>query len=859
MKSHRHVRPPRLAEKIFLWYCADPLREEIAGDLEERFLDHVEAYGLRKARLKYWLNVMKFFRWHTLKRRKRSQSQNQLAMFRNYFKIAVRSSFKHWGYSFINVFGLVAGLTSCILIMLYAEHHMSFDKFHKNFDSIYRVSMGSYAITPNALGAVIQSNFPDEAAQTSVGLVSGSVNIKADNHDFSKKAFHVDKDFLNMFSFPLLVGDASTALRERGNVAISRSAALSIFNRLDVVGEEIICNEEPHYVTAVFEDVPANSSMQFDILIQKDVYSWAEKTTWSNASFFTFVRLADEVNPQQFQKKYNRKINEISGEESDEEAFVLHPFSNIHLQKEGKLNYEMFSVTEGRNIYIFSAVAIFILLIAGMNYVNLATSRSLERAKEVGVRKVSGALKSNLIVQFLAESALFVIGALILSVMLSVSLLPSFNELSGVSISVEKLLNLQSILKICGVGLLMSLLSGFYPAMALSRFQPVKVLKGNFGRSGRGGRLRKVLVVFQFVISAFLFIATLAIGNQFDYIMDKDLGMQKDQVLIFSLPSELRYSSASLKSELLANPGVTDASVVNNNPLSVGASHGYRRNAEEDFRSIRYLSVDEDFVKLMRMELVAGVGFDELMVPFDNEKPSYILNETAVRELGLTPETAVGENVDIVGKIATIQAVVKDFHFESLTKEISPLVILNHPRRFYYGIVKVRPEDIQSTLSFIEARLKEGAPNSIFEYRFLDDAFASMYTKTAQLKTIFQLFSNLAVLIACLGMLGLIAFTAQNRAKEVGVRKVLGASVSSIVMLLSGDFFKLLGIALLIALPAGYYAMDQWLNSYAYRTELGLSLFVVVVLSAAAITFLTISFQATKTARTNPASILRNE
>lgn len=859
MTSQKQVKPPRLAEKIFLWYCADPFSEEIAGDLEERFLDHYEEFGLRKAQLKYWLNVIKFFRWHRLKRRNRSHSQNQLTMLKNYLKIAFRSSLKHWGYSFINVFGLVIGLTSCILIMLYAGHHTSFDKFHKNFDNIYRVSMGNYAITPNALGNVIQNNFPDEATQTSVGLVSGSVNLKVKNNDFSRKAFHVDKDFLTMFSFPLIIGDPSTALSERGNVAISRSAALSIFKRLDVVGEEIVCNEEPHYVTAVFEDVPANSSMQFDLLIQKDVYSWAKKTSWSNASFFTFVRLADEVSPEQFQQKYNRKINEINGSESDEQGFVLHPFSNIHLQKEGKLDYEMFSVTEGRNIYIFSAVAVFILLIAGVNYVNLATSRSLERAKEVGVRKVSGALKSNLIVQFLTESALFVIGALIISVILSVLLLPSFNELSGVSISTEKLLSSQSILRICGVGLLVSLLAGVYPALALSGFQPVKVLKGNFGRSGRGGGLRKVLVVFQFVISAFLFVATLAIGNQFDYIMDKDLGMQKDQVLVFSLPSELRYSFESFKSEILASPGVIEASVVNNNPLSVGSSHGYRRNAEEDFRSIRYLSVDNDFIELMQMELVAGVGFGELMVPFDKEKPSYILNEAAVRGLGLTPETAVGENVDIVGKIAPIQAVVRDFHFESLTKEIGPLVILNHPRRFYNGIVKVRPENIQSTLAFIESRLKEVAPNSVFNYRFLDDAFAGMYSKTAQLKTIFQLFSNLAVLIACLGMLGLIAFTAQNRAKEVGVRKVLGASVSSIVLLLSGDFFKLLGIALLIALPTGYYAMDQWLNSYAYRTKLGVGLFAIVVLSATAITFLTISYQATKTARTNPASILRNE
>ena len=857
--SSQRPNPPRLASRLLHWYCSDPLKEEIAGDLEERFLDHLEVYGRRAAARKYWLNVFKFFRWHTLKRRNNKHHSNNSAMFSNYLKIALRSALRKKGYSFINILGLVLGLSSFILIMLYTQHHLNFDKFHTNAPNIHRANMGEYAITPNALAPVVKNNFPDELDLAVRGLRSFSRTFRLDDQSFLKDAYYVDKGFLDMFSFEVLLGNRSSALIDQNSLALTKREALKLFGRVDVLGEEVKIDGEPHYITAVLENLPTNSSLQFDFLVPLMAQGFARKEVWNNASYFTFFQLSKGVDVAQFQKKFNQKINELNGLDSGDENFLLQPLSSIHLQTDGKRLYEMFSVSDGNYIYIFSAVAVFILLIAGVNYVNLATSRSLERAKEVGIRKVTGAVRSELVGQFLGESALFIFGSLIISVGLSMLLLPSFNQLAQVELSIDQLTALESIMALFAIGLLMTLLAGIYPALALSQFRPTQVLKGNFSRSGKGSRLRKVLVVFQFVISAFLFMATLTIGKQFDYIMEKDIGMSKDQVLTFSLPSEVRSGFTSFKSELLSNPNIMGVSVVNNNPLRVGASHAYRKNSLEEFSTINYLSVDEDFIPLMKMELLSGVGFDELMISFDQDKPSFILNETAVKKLGLTAESAIGETVDVVGKEAPIQAVVKDFHFASMTQEIGPLVMIYHPRRFYRSVVKVRSENISETLDFIEGKLQAVVPEAMFSYQFLDDSFERMYAKTSRLKTIFQLFSNLAVLIACLGMLGLIAFTAQNRAKEVGVRKVLGASVSDILTLLSSDFVKLVGVALLIALPLGYYSMVEWLSSYAYRVDLGIGLFVMVIIAALAITFLTISFQTVKTARINPARILRNE
>lgn len=860
MSLSQKQKPPRLAQHLFNWYCNDALKEEIAGDLEERFLDHIVMFGLAKAKRKYWLNVFKFFRWHSIKRRNVGhKSLNQIAMFRNYFKIGFRNALRHKGYSSINILGLVLGLSSFVLIMLYVQHHTQFDKFHENQYSIYRVHAEDIAITPNALLPLIVNNFPDEIATAVRGLNSPSRSFKLGEDAFTKDAYYVDKDFLEMLSFPVIHGKREGALTDQSSIVITRSESIRLFGRIDVMGETISLENKTHSITAVVEDVPANSSMKFDYIVPLHAMSWTKDEVWNNYSYFSLIQLTDGVDPVQFKSKFNVKVNEVNGFDIGEENFGLQPLGDIHLQQGQSLSYEMFSVTDGKYIYIFSAVAIFILIIGVINYINLATARSLERAKEVGIRKVTGAVRGELIMQFLGESLMFVLSALLLSFCLILLVLPAFNQLAGVELHIRQLLQLDSILFLIGLGLVVSLLAGIYPALALSHFQPSQVLKGNFGRSKKGNGLRKSLVVFQFVISAFLFTATIVIDQQFDFIMNKDLGMRKEQVLAFSLPSNVRSNFSSFKGELLSNPNILGVSVTNNNPLAVGATHAFRKDSQDEFMQLHYLSGDEDFTNVMEMELLAGVGFDEVMIPFDQDRPSFIFNETAVKKLGLKTETAVGEMVDVVGKKAPIQAVVKDFHFASLSQDISPIIIINDPKKFYRAMVKVSPSEVSASIDFIESKLKSVAPEALFNYRFQDDSFENMYAKTSRLKTIFQLFSNLAVVIACLGMLGLIAFTVQNRMKEVSVRKVLGASVLNILGMLSGDFLKLVAVALLIALPLSFYAMNEWLSTYAYRTELGVGLFVIVTLSAVALTFLTISYQTIRTARVNPASILRND
>ncbi|MCE7990681.1 MAG: FtsX-like permease family protein [Roseivirga sp.] len=859
MNNDNRVRPPRLAEKFFLWYCASPLREEIAGDLEERFLDHYDEFGLRKAQLKYWLNVFKFFRWHRLRKSTGGNLRNITVIFRNCFQVAFRSAMRHKSYAALNLFGLILGLSSFIMIMVYVQYHVSFDKFHVKRESIYRLTSGSFAITPNALAPLAAESFPGEVTWAVRSINAPSKTFKHNGNAFKANLYYVDQGFLKMFSFPLLLGSEGESLKADLSLVISRKEALRLFGKLDVIGELVELDDKTHTITAVMEDVPAGSSLRFDYLAPLYTLNFARKPVWNNMAYQTFLLLADGVAPERSMASLNNSVNATAGFEPGSRYFELQSFGNIHLQKDKELQYESLMVTDGQYIYIFLAVAAFLLIIAVVNYVNLTTARSLERAKEVGIRKVTGAVKWQLIFQFLGESFLFVFVSLLLSLGIVSSLMPYFNRLAGVELSLYQLPLVSTVLSLLVIGLLVTFFAGIYPAMAFSRFQPVQVLKGKFSRSRGSNNLRKGLVVFQFIISAFLFTATMAIDEQFDFMMSKDLGMRKDQLLTIKSSAEVRKNYEGFKASLMSNPQILGVSIVNNNPLNVGASHAYRLNESEEFSPIHYLSVDKDFLEVMEMELLTGTGFDEIMVPFSAERPSFLLNETAVRQLGLNTETAVGTEVDIVGSKAPIQGVVKDFHFAPLSQKIGPLVILHDPKKFYRVVVKVNGTQIGETLDFMEEKMKTISPNAVFDYRFQDQAFAGLYAQTSRLKTIFKLFSNMAVVIACLGLLGLVAFTVQHRAKEMGVRKVLGASVMNILTLLSTDFFKLITIALLVAMPLGYYAARQWLSAYAYRAELGVGIFLNVAISATVVTLLIISYQTLSTARVNPARILRDE
>lgn len=866
-RSKRQV-PPKIALKLFRAYCAAELQEEIEGDLYERFQGHIEQYGLKKAKKMYWLNVLKFFRGHTLKRRKsKYYSKNNTAMFKNYLKIAFRNAAKHKAYSFINLTGLTVGLTSFILIVVYVQQQLSYDQFHTNKDQIYRVTDGENAITPNIVGPLLQHNFTDEIEQTVRVISMGSQIFNLNEQAFTGQVYHVDPGFFTMFTFPFLYGVEESALHQPNSLVISRKEAMKYFGKEDVLNETLTISGRNYKVTGVLNDLPKNSILQFDFVAPFQDLSWAAREHWSNRSYHTFLQLTDGIDVATFENKIEVFINEELeiGEGEERYPVLLQSFNDIYLQSKMQLSYEIGQTGDIKYVYIFMAVAILILLIACINYVNLATSRSLERAKEVGIRKVVGAYRTQLIYQFLGESFLFVFGALIVSVWLSLLLIPYFNQLSGVELKATYLLNSIFVLFLIGLGLLISLLAGFYPAMMLSTFKPISVLKGNFKNSGSGNRLRRILVVIQFVISAFLLVSTLVVNKQLNFIQNKNLGYNKEQVLFFRVNQDVRQNFQALKGSLLANPNVEGVTMASNTPLNVGSAHGIQVGpTDEDYELIYYINIEEDFIDVMGMNLLTGLDLKERAVPFIeldtiNRVPSLIINETTAQLFNWSAEEAVGQEITVSGYSAPVQAVVEDFHFMSMQRKIEPFIMLHNPQNYFYGMVRIGASNMKETIAFMEEQVRIVAPTLPMEYQFMDDRFNAMYKFESRLTNVFLTFATIAIVIGCLGMFGLISFMALNRAKEIGIRKVLGASVSNVIVLLSMDFLKLVALSLIIALPLAYYIMSDWLNDYTYNISVGVDVMLISIMAALAITCLTIGYQALKTAVRNPSTALRNE
>lgn len=864
-------KPPKLAERFFRFYCNKDLQEEIAGDLLERFYNHQEVHGVSKARRKYWLNVLKFFRWHTLKRkRSKSFTTNNITMFKNYFKIAFRNALKHKAYTAINLSGLVVGFTSFILIIAYVQHQLSFDNFHQNLNRIYRVTDGENAITPNIVAPLLERSFADEIDETSRTIIMGSQILGYNSKPFTSNVFFADDGFFQIFTFPFIHGNATTALASKNSIVVTQKAALKYFGKEDVLGETVTLAGRTCSITGVLADLPNNSMLNFEIMAPLHDLSWAVRETWSNRSYHTFVMLKDFVDENEFERKAevvaNESITEAFGEGNESKMF-LQPFKNIYLQSDFQLSYEIGNTSSMEYVYIFLAVAALILVIAGINYVNLATSRSVERAKEVGVRKVVGARKNQLVKQFLSESFLFVFTSLVVSVGLSLALLPAFQTLAGVQIHQTFLYRQSFLLQLGGIAAFVSILAGIYPAMLLSGFRPVTVLKGSFSNSSKGNALRKSLVVFQFVISIFLLVATLVVNKQLNFIQQKDLGYEREQVLFFRINGDLARNREAFATELKQNPQVSNVSFGSNTPLNVGSANGIKTgegNGRDAYELIYFIGVDENYIDLMGMKILAGKDFKSLAIPYTDadtsgRKPSFIVNEAAIVLFNWTPEEAIGQNITISGQEAPVQAVVADFHFMNMQQKIEPFVLLYDPGSYFYGLVKIGAQDMSSTIDFIQEKVRAFSPTLPFDYQFLDTRFNNMYEFENRLTRVFLTFATIAIIIACLGMFGLISYLALNRAKEIGIRKVLGATAPGILMLLGRDFFKLVLISLFIGVPLSWYFMDNWLSAYAYRVGVGADVAIIAILSAFLITLITISYQSIRTALTNPVKVLRNE
>jgi putative ABC transport system permease protein len=808
-------------------------------------------------------------------------------MIRNYIKIAYRNLLKGKFISFINLFGLTVGLTSCFLILGYILNEISYDKYNTNSKNIYRVERTFLNAETKAvslqLGTVappfaplLQNDFKQIKKITRL-LPNGNTAFKYEEKKFNEKdAYFADEYFFDVFDVKVTKGNPAKALNDPLSVMLTPAIAEKYFGKEEPLNKVIrLDNQMDCKVTGIFEPFPTHSHFHPAILISfntlKDTAVYGEeqlRTNWGNNSFLTYMLLPEGYDPGKLEAQFPAFQNRHMGAESDGKVKVsdwsklsLRPLNDIHLYSHTDLEAE--ENGDIKRIYIFSAIALFILLIACINYMNLSTARSVIRAKEIGIRKVVGALRKELIFQFLSESVLLSIIAVLLALGLSWILMPWLSKLSGQDLSFGIFLKWQVIMGIMLVPFVVGIAAGIYPAMFLSSFKPVSVLKGIFKAGGSSISFRKVLVVAQFAISIVLIIATSVVIRQLRYMQNKSLGFDRDHIVTMPYNSGLNNSYEAFKNDLAAEPAIK--SVGRSSRIPTGRlldAMGSQMNRGDSFAptkaDIKFIVADEYFFPTYGVKIAAGRNFSK---DFGMDTSAFLINEAAVKVLGLrSNEEAIGKKFRYGNRTGELVGVFNDFHFESMHERILPLVAFMPARSGYSRLsVKVAGNNMPGALAQMEKTWKKFLPEVPFEYTFMDESFENLYRSEERQKTIFTVFACIAIFIACLGLFGLSAFAITQRIKEIGIRKVLGASLGSIVQLLSTDFLKLVAIAAVIAFPVAWYAMHKWLEDFAYRSSVPWWIFVIAGLLAAAIALFTISFQAIKAALTNPVKNLRTE
>ena len=806
-------------------------------------------------------------------------------MFKNYFKVALRSLWKSKGFSAINIFGLAIGLATCLLITLYVVDELSYDHYNKKAERIYRINSDikfgggdlRLTVTSDPMGAVLKKDYPQVEEYTRVYNSEGSKLVKKGNQYITEERIaYVDSTFFRVFTLPAISGDTETALNEPNTVVLTESSSKKYFNTTDVVGKTIEISDNPYKVTAVIKDIPRTSHFNFGFLLSMDNVNYQWGSFLSN-NFQTYIVLQKGVDYKAFEKNFITVIDkyllpqakqfmQINSMDDFKKAgnkleYTLMPLLDIHLHSDrfpelgtnGNIQY----------VYIFSAVALFVLLIACINFMNLSTARSANRAKEVGIRKVLGTEKKTLVQQFLLESILTVIIALIIGIGIAALVLPLFNDVSAKSFSAKDFVSGRIVLFILLVPFVVGVLAGIYPAFFLSRFKPVTVLKGSSVGIFKKSNLRSVLVVFQFATSIILIIGTVVVYRQLQYIQNKNLGFNKEQVLIINGTGALQNNAEVFKNEVRNLPGVTSASFTGYLPVSSSArsDNSFSKSAVMDSKTgvnMQRWTVDYDYINTLGMQMIQGRNFSK---EFGSDSSGVIVNETAAKLLGFS--SPLGEKIYTYNNrnepIAyNIIGVVKNFHFESLRQNIGPLCMMLGDARFLTSF-KVSTSNIQALVKQIESKWKVMAPGMPFSYRFLDDSFDEMYRSEQRVGKIAITFAVLAILIACLGLFGLVTYAAERRIKEIGIRKVLGATISNIIGMLSKDFLLLVVIAAVISFPIAWWGMNQWLQDFAYRIDISWWIFIIAGLMAAVIALITVSFQAIRAALANPVKNLRTE
>lgn len=793
-------------------------------------------------------------------------------MIKHYFTIAWRNLWKNKVFSFINIVGLAVGLTCCLLMTLYVKHELSYDDFEKKGDRIVRMIMeysfsgsvnkGNY--TSTKVAPAFKRNFPE--VESAVRMYQPSRIVRYEDKLFNEKRFlFSDSSFFDLFSFRLLTGNEKDALSGPDKVILTQSSAKKYFGAANPVGKllKIGSDGKDYLITGVIQDCPSNSQIKFDFLASFSSLGVNQEETYWNANYTTYLLLKDKASIASLQAKIpgfmkNEMSKVLSG--NDYVSFLLEPMKRIHLHSEYGGFEPNNSITY---VYIVSAVAILMLMIACFTYINLSTARAIERAREIGVRKVVGAFRKQIFWQFISESFIVTIIALLLSISFASMALPAFNKLADRELGINELFSSSLAGFFLVVIFCISFLAGSYPAIVFSRFQPIKVLKGAFKNTSSGLWLRKSLIVFQFVVSVFLIVTTFIIQNQLHFIQTKDLGFSRDHLLILPFDSKINDKLNSVKTEFKSNPNVLYVSKTVNDPAQIVGGYSMRRPDMAEGTQIMVTAnpVDQEFIPAAGIQIIAGQNFSDQDI-LDGMKDSlsvyhYILNEAAAKELGWTPEEAIGKKMILNGP-GIVKAVVKNFNFSSLRNPIKPLVLFNGDWANML-LVKINGSHIPSTISFLENKWKELAPHRPFEYRFLDEDFDKLYSSEMRLGKVLNIFTAIAILLACLGLFGLSAYAIQQRTKEIGIRKVLGASASNVISLLSKDFVGLVLISMLIAFPVAGWLMHKWLQDFEYRISMQWWMFAIAAFAALFITICTISFQALKAAYSNPVKSLRTE
>ena len=795
--------------------------------------------------------------------------------------MALRNLSKNKVFSVINISGFAIGLTCFILITVFVVDELSYDKYPAQAENIYRVNLsvagnGDVAVYPLvdvAVGEGIKNAFPEVKASTRIFSVSDFV--KYDDKQFKEEhlAF-ADSNFLQLFSIPLVEGNTTNALVQPNSIVVSRSFAKKYFGNGEAVGQSITVGTRNtiYKVTGVIDKVPANSHFHFDAFLSMSTFPNTNKT-WSNLGYYTYLLLNKNTDPKKLEAKFPQLVAKyvvpeiqhdmgVSLAEAQKSVntfrFSLAPLTDIHLRSNTK--FELEPNGDIQYVYIFSILALFILLLACVNFTNLSTARAIKRAREVGIRKVMGSVKKQLIVQFLSESVLFTFFSMLLSYVLIFLLLPYFNQLANKNISFDFFLNYKLIMAVLLVSFIAGILAGIYPAFFLSSFNTIRVLKGASMQGSQKKPLRSSLIVFQFFVSTALIIATVIIYQQLHYMQNKKLGYDKDQVLFLPDARLLGKDQTAFKQQLLQDNRVVSASISRSIPGGqiMDGTEIYPKNENSNGTEIHasISHVDYDYLHTLGIQILKGRNFSK---DFPTDSSGIVINEAAVQQLGWTNENAVGKTIVRSGQEEfKVVGVVADFNYASLKQKVAPLMMMLG-RNFGGLIIKINTRDVKGFLADLKKQWNSFNPAGPLEYNFLDEKFAALYASEQRTKQIFSAFAVLAIIIASLGLFGLSAFVIEQRAREIGIRKVLGASVQQVLLLVSKEFLLLVGIAFIISVPVTWWAMHEWLKDFAYRINIGTGVFVAAGLAAILIAFFTISFQAIRAAITNPVKSLRTE